>query len=136
MAPVDAAASGGTKLDQGKPRVSNLPPELILILAKMTEDEEVRLGLGLIPPEMFEAIARRLAIGARKYAARNWEKGLDWNRCYDALQRHLLAFWSGEDIDIETGQPHTWGVLANIAFLVTFEAREIGNDNRSKFEER
>lgn len=44
----------------------------------------------------------------------NWRLGYDWSLSYDALQRHLNAFWSGEDLDPESGLPH----LAHAAFHV------------------
>lgn len=50
--------------------------------------------------------------GAQKYAPRNWEKGYDWSLSYSALQRHLNAFWGGEDLiqQNEAGDDPTAGV--------------------------
>ena len=84
----------------------------------------------LIPPEIEEAIAQVLTFGATKYGQRNWEKGMAWGRPYAALRRHMGAWWSGEDKDPETGMPHTWHAAACIAFIVAFEARAIGTDDR------
>ena len=88
----------------------------------------------LIPPEVEEAIARVLTFGASKYGDRNWEKGLDWGRVYAAQRRHMGAWWSGEDRDPETGMPHTWHAACCLAFLVAYEARGAGTDDRSKVE--
>ena len=61
---------------------------------------------------------------------RNWEKGMNWGRPYAALRRHMAAWWGGEDNDPETGMSHLWHACANIAFLIAFEARKIGKDDR------
>lgn len=84
----------------------------------------------LIPPEIEEAIAKVLTFGAVKYGERNWELGMKWGRPYAALRRHMAAWWSGEDHDPETGMPHTWHAACCIAFIVAFEARGIGTDDR------
>lgn len=84
----------------------------------------------LLPPELMHGVAEILAFGAQKYAPRNWEKGMDWSRVYSSLQRHLQAWWGGEDKDPETGMPHLWHVACNAAFLVAYEKRGVGNDDR------
>ena len=84
----------------------------------------------LIPPEVEEAIAKVLTFGAAKYGERNWELGMKWGRPYAALRRHMSAWWSGEDNDPETGMPHTWHAACCIAFIVAFEAKGIGTDDR------
>ena len=88
--------------------------------------------MDLIPPEAMLALGAVLEVGARKYSGRNWELGFEWGRSDAALKRHLIAWEAGQDNDPETGLPHLWHVLANAAFLVTFEAREIGTDDRAK----
>lgn len=77
--------------------------------------------------EQFGICAPREQAGAR-----NWEQGFAWGRSDAALKRHLTAWEAGQDNDPETGLPHLWHVLANAAFLVTFEARQIGTDDRAK----
>ena len=66
----------------------------------------------LMPVEPLAAIARVFGFGATKYDDRNWERGYKWSLSYSALQRHVNAFWRGEEIDLESGQPH----LAHAAF--------------------
>jgi len=84
----------------------------------------------LIPPEIEEAIAQVLTFGAAKYGERNWQLGMKWGRPYAALRRHMNAWWGGEDADPETGMSHLWHAACCIAFLVTFEARQMGTDDR------
>lgn len=73
--------------------------------------------VSLVPPDFILALAEHYGRGARKYEARNWEKGMFWSRCYDSAMRHLLAFWAGEDVDPETGTPHVIAVAWNMAAL-------------------
>ena len=72
----------------------------------------------LFPPCALEEIGRVFTFGAKKYGDRNWQKGLAWGRIFAAIQRHLWAFWNGEDKDKETELLHLahagWGILALI----------------------
>jgi hypothetical protein len=86
--------------------------------------------LDLVPPEVIHATADVLTFGAEKYGDRNWEAGMDWGRAYAALMRHMLAWWGGEDKDPETGRSHLWHAQCCLAFLITYEMREIGYDDR------
>ena len=88
----------------------------------------------LIPPEIEEAIAQVLTFGAAKYGQRNWELGMRWGRPYAALRRHMAAWWKGENNDPETGMPHTWHAACCLAFIVAYEQRGIGTDDRHKLE--
>ena len=91
-----------------------------------------KVRLELLPPELLEGVGEVLTFGAEKYADRNWELGMDWSRPYAALLRHMLAWWSGEDTDPETGMSHLCHAGCCIAFLIAYEQRDIGNDNRNK----
>lgn len=84
----------------------------------------------LIAPEHLEALAAVLDFGAKKYAPRNWEKGMDWSRPFSALMRHMWAWWRGEGADPETGMSHLWHAACCIMFLVAYEERGIGRDDR------
>lgn len=84
----------------------------------------------LIPPEIEAAIAKVLTFGAAKYGERNWELGMKWGRPYAALRRHMAAWWSGEDNDPETGLSHLSHAACCLAFLVAYEERGAGTDDR------
>lgn len=104
---------GGVKFDSGKARFD------------------------LIPPEALEEIAKIYTMGAEKYDDNNWRKGMKWGRVYSAVQRHLNAYWQGEDIDPESGLKHlahaAWGCLTLINFAN--EERHQDFDDRWKNEE-
>lgn len=86
--------------------------------------------IGLIPPEMIAQTADVLTFGAAKYSAGNWKRGGDWSRYFDAMQRHLWAWQSGEDIDAESGMPHLAHASCCLGFLMAYQARGIGTDDR------
>ena len=104
-------------------------------VVKMNEGNKYdgdKLPIDLIPPEMLTALASVLKYGAIKYEPRNWEKGMRWGRVFAALMRHMWAWWRGENEDEETKMSHLWHAACCIAFLVAYEARGIGQDDRTK----
>lgn len=90
--------------------------------------------------------ARVLEWGARKYAAHNWRKGMDWTTPVDSMLRHLFAWLEGEDRDICpehagarpddctkcSGLPHVDHIACNAMFLQEYVHRNIGTDDRWK----
>lgn len=102
--------------------------------AEGRKDDQGKPRMDLLPPELMVAVAHVLTFGAAKYSERNWEKGMAWGRPYAALWRHMLAWWEGEECDPETGMSHLWHAGCCIAFLIAFEQRGIGTDDRPKKE--
>jgi len=90
----------------------------------------------LIPTGALGILADVYTMGAVKYKPWNWVKGSDWSRIYDAAQRHMTAFWGGENLDQESGLPHImhscWGMFT----LCEFMLQGLGNDNRYKQEKK
>jgi hypothetical protein len=84
----------------------------------------------LAPWDSFRAIVAVLDFGSRKYAPRNWENGMAWSRCYSALMRHMTAWWEGESKDPETGFSHLAHAGCCACFLLAYEIRGIGTDDR------
>lgn len=77
-----------------------------------------KLEYGLLPPKALEATVDVLTFGAQKYERDNWQKVPDSKRRYfDALQRHLWAWKSGEQIDPESGKHHLAHALCCLMFL-------------------
>jgi len=101
--------SEGKKYDGGKPR------------------------MGLIDRHFKRVLAEVLTFGAKKYAAWNWAKGMDWSRLIDAAYRHLDAWVDGENIDPESGISHLGHLACCVMFLTAYEARGLGNDDRPKW---
>lgn len=97
----------GMKHDAGKPRFDFLDPAFV------TE------------------VAAVLTYGAGKYGAYNWQDGIAASRLFAAVQRHLWAFWSGEDQDPETGFSHLAHAACGLMFLHwTMRERPAEDDRR------
>ena len=100
------AEAGGIKLDGGKPTFS------------------------LLPDDALAAIHHVLNFGALKYSARNWELGMDWMRPWNACLRHLWAWARRAPCDPETGKSHLLHAGCCILFLIAYELRKVGTDDR------
>ena len=96
------------------------------------KDDTGKVRMELIPPELLFAVADILTFGAEKYSDRNWEAGMKWSRLFGGLMRHLWAWWGGQHKDPETGRSHLWHACACIAFLLAYEQRNTGTDDRPK----
>ena len=84
----------------------------------------------LLPPDALNQIVQVLEFGARKYGDRNWERGMNWSRPFSALMRHMWAWWRGEDRDPETGLSHLAHAGCCLLFLLTYQGRATGKDDR------
>jgi hypothetical protein len=91
-----------------------------------------KVRFSLIPWDALMGILEILEYGANKYQPDNWTKGADWSRYYNALMRHLTAWWLGEKADPETGRSHLLHCGACLLFLIAYEIRGIGRDDRPK----
>lgn len=98
------------------------------------KDDSGKGSWNLLPFDAIGEIVKVLDFGAKKYAPHNWAKGMDWNRPFDALMRHLVAWWGGQAKDPETGISHLAHAGCNILFLIAYELRGIGTDNRPSAE--
>ena len=102
-------------------------------LAQGTKDDGDKVRMDLIPPEVMFAYASVLTFGVKKYAARNWEKGMTFGRLFAAMMRHMWAWWGGQgptstnfafsDTDSETEYSHLWHAQFCLGCLIAFEER-------------
>ena len=88
----------------------------------------------LMPADALERLAevygRNTKSCGGKYEDRNWEKGYPWGWSFGACQRHLWAFWHGEDIDPESGQHHLAHAAWHCLTMLAFVERGLGTDDR------
>ena len=85
----------GLKFDEQKPRWSLMPKGVVLEIIEVLE------------------------FGAAKYQENNWqhvENGRQ--RYYDALMRHIEAWWLGEKRDPESGRTHLAHAACCLVFLM------------------
>lgn len=86
--------------------------------------------LGSIDPEALLTLARVAGYGERKYDRLNYMRGFAWSLSFDALQRHLLEFWSGNTLDPESGLPHLAHAAWHCLALLAFDIHGLGTDDR------
>lgn len=95
----------GKKFDSNKPKVSLVPSEAILEMAKA------------------------FTYGANKYGADNFKNGIAYRRLLDAAMRHILAISAGEEIDPESGNSHVGHAMASLAMLAYMMAHKPENND-------
>lgn len=84
----------------------------------------------LIPSYPLRELAKLYGEGAKKYAVRNWERGIRFGRLFGALMRHAWLWWGGEKIDPETGVSHMTASAWNCFALIELERTGAGEDDR------
>lgn len=116
------------------------------VMTKKQSQEEVRITdphtggqkgqklaqLGALDPASLMEVAKIAGFGAQKYERYNYLLGFSWSLSYDALQRHLHAFWNGEDVDEESGLFHLAHAAWQCLCLLSFSMRNLGTDDRYK----
>lgn len=94
--------------------------------------DEGKLPWHLLPGDAVEEVLKVLDFGQKKYAPRNWEKGMSWSRVFSALMRHMWVWFRGDSRDSETGLSHLAHAGCCILFLLAYEIRNVGDDDRPK----
>ena len=75
----------------------------------------------LIDFKSLEPMVKVLEFGSIKYLPDNWKKGMPREQILNSAMRHLTAMLDGEEIDSESGLPHSAHVACNMMFLSYFE---------------
>lgn len=83
----------------------------------------------LIPWDAVMEAAKVFTFGAAKYDDRNYF-GLAQSRLFGAVQRHLIAWYEGEDVDPETDMSHLSHALCGVMMLLEKEMHGLGEDDR------
>jgi hypothetical protein len=73
-------------------------------------------ALELISPIFEQRLGQWLAEGAKKYARRNWEKGIPIERSLASLKRHINLYQEGR-----TDEDHLAAAACNVMFMIHTE---------------
>lgn len=87
----------------------------------------------LIPPDVLWLLAEHYGYGASKYGERNMELGYKFSVGYAALQRHLNAWYGGEDRDTDPESPrhhHLISAAWHCITLIWMQLHGKGTDDR------
>ena len=123
-----------------KDRDENLPPPPGFVEPPVNEfdgDETVSYGDNkpdptMVDPQFILELSKVLGMGAEKYARDNWRKGTAYQRRMASAMRHMLAWIEGDDLDPESGLPHLAHAATNCMFLMNWQRRGVGTDDRFK----
>ena len=96
------------------------------------KDDQGKKRFDLIPVLPLWLLAEVYTIGARKYADRNWEKGIQFSRIFAALQRHAWRWWGREQNDQTDSQHHLASVAWCAMSLMEYEQTHHELDDRPR----
>jgi hypothetical protein len=94
------------------------------------KDDSGKAAFFYLPWEALEDVAKVMEYGAKKYAPGNYQKGMDHNRYFSALIRHMKDWWKGEDIDPESNLPHLAHAACCVLMLLENWKMGRGKDDR------
>lgn len=97
-----------------------------------TKHDGDKVRMELLPFYALEEIAKVMTFGAKKYAAHNWSKGIDFSRLQGAAMRHLSSWSKGEDTDPESGLSHLAHLGCCVLFLIWMQENRPDLDDRPK----
>lgn len=100
-------------------------------MAEGKKSDSGKLPWHLLPLDAVSDVVEVLKNGAAKYGDRNWEQGMAHSRVFSAAMRHLVAHQAGDNLDPESGLPHLAHAACNILFLLAYQQRGVGEDDRA-----
>lgn len=91
----------------------------------------LKIPLDLVPPALALGVAEAMADGAKKYGAYNYRTSKIAANVYKAaIDRHMGAWWDGEDDASDSGIHHLKHVAACLAIMLDSMACGTFDDNR------
>ena len=94
------------------------------------EKGQKNVRLHAAPWESLAELGRVFTFGEDKYDDYNFRKGYKWSLSFDALQRHVWAFWNREDRDAESSLHHMAHAAWHTLILLFFSITGRGTDDR------
>jgi len=87
--------------------------------------------LSVLPAQVLQETALALYEGDRKYGRSNYRvAGVRASIYYDAAMRHMMQFWEGEDIDVDSGISHVTKTIAGLMVLRDAMLNDMCTDDR------
>jgi hypothetical protein len=87
--------------------------------------------LSTVPGNVIAEIGVAMLEGASKYGRHNYRvAGVRASVYYDAAMRHLIAWWEGEDEDLDSSMSHITKILACMTVLRDAMHQEVWTDDR------
>jgi len=80
------------------------------------KNDKAKLRYDLLPMDVIDKIVDILTYGAKKYEPNNWQ-GVEIERHYAALMRHLSKYKQGEEKDQESMKDHLAHALCDLVFV-------------------
>jgi|GEM_PF-3288912 len=113
---------GGAMKETSENRIPPVPAPEAVEAAQQAKHDQGKHRLSLVPPSLIEAVGRVRTYGTEKYGSPdNWKQVEPW-RYKDALMRHLCEYLRDPNsVDAESGLAHLEHLACNVAFLLEFE---------------
>ena len=90
-----------------------------------------KVPMSVVPAQVLMETGLALFEGARKYGRSNYRvAGVRASVYYDACMRHMMNWWEGQDIDIDSGINHVTKAIAGLIVLRDAMMNDKWNDDR------
>ena len=90
-----------------------------------------KVPLSVVPSNVLMEIGVALLEGGAKYGKHNYRvAGIRYSVYYDALMRHIMAWWEGEDLDPDSGLSHVTKAISTLVVLRDAMLNEMFTDDR------
>lgn len=90
-----------------------------------------KVPFSTIPAQVMAEVGLAMLEGSLKYGRHNYRvAGVRASVYYDALLRHLTAWWEGQDLDADSGLPHIVKAAACLVVLRDSQIRGNWTDDR------
>ena len=87
--------------------------------------------LSTVPSGVMAEVGVAMLEGARKYGRHNYRiAGVRASVYYDALMRHMLAWWEGEDVDPDSNLSHVTKAITTLVVLRDAMMQDMLTDDR------
>ncbi len=101
-------------------------------MSKAAKNDHKKPDLSLLPKIFMEEVARAFQVGEVKYGRYNYCKGHNASQLVAAAQRHMTAWFEGEEHDPVDGQHHLGAAGACLAMMLRQQQLGTMIDDRFK----